>query len=433
LIVSDNIAVAGTYSKAFGNITIDHDVYWSIWDNTYFSVLGSVEVLSGGGLYISADKDQDKTTVRFPGVSKDLDNAGTILLSTLNSPAHGEFTVSGTSFINSGEFFMLANGSAGIPIMAMTSATWINTGFVTFYQDVKSLKAVLNLDLVKDALVNNGDICIYNHVFPQLSGINGTGCFHIQKNSTVLLNAPLHSVSTGQVFFMEDSDSQIVGSTVTALQTYMVAGFGGGNVIGSISPILSYDYDTTSGILTLYTGVMNLIPQRYNIGLGYDPAKFSRITVPFPQVSLPKNNGITYSDAAPNNTTPSICRACPSIPIAPPATSTMTTSSSVSSLTATVSEGLVAYSSLLLSMSKLSLSESDDLTTTKSNPTKIDSETASSSPTASSNSSKSSKPVESSSSGESSNTTASSNEAPINDNMGGTVNYIILAYLAILM
>ena len=414
--VSDNIAFAGAFNLSIGDITIDENVYWSIWDNENSILTGSLDVLTGGGFYISTDSSMDRMTIQLPGVNQSVDNSGTISFSTLNSSTVAKFSVTGASINNSGHLFMLANGSSGTPVMYVTSTTWINTGFMTFYQDVKSLQGVISIGEDRGTIVNNGDICIYNGVYPQLSAINGTGCIHIQRDSTVLLYAPLLPVSSGQTFFMEDSGSQIVGSTVTALQTYTVAGFGGGNVIGTNVPILSFDYDSTSGILTLHTGVMDLIPQRYNIGLGYDPNGFSRISVPFPSVSNPKNNGITYSSATPNNTMPYNCRVCVPIPEAPSATSTMVSSSFGLSFTATPSGSLVSSNAVVTSTSKASSSISESIATGASDSVALKSETAPSSL------------VESSSSAKSSSTQVSSNAAAFYGNMGGSFNYLLSVY-----
>jgi len=317
--VSKDTVNSGAIDLSVGDITIEPNVYWSIWNNVASVFTGSLTVAKDAAFYISSNNNVIALSVTLLGFLNTITNDGTIAFNSLESLTAPTYNLVGLKFTNTkdGYVFMGGDGSVGTPVMSITAATWENDGFVTFYQKTKST-GIVALGAPLGTIKNNGDICFYNQIYHQTSKILGQGCIHAQAHSTIFLDSPLLAVDTTEIIYMEDEDSELVASTVGAVQTYTVAGFGNNNYIGLSTTIFDWNYNTISGVLTLYSDPLHLVSQKFLIGKGYVPSNFKIVSHLFPGLSAPFNNAIQYDDVVPNPGMPAGCQPCKGAPDVPP-------------------------------------------------------------------------------------------------------------------
>lgn len=347
VVITEDTIYTGTISLSVGDITIDDGVFWSIWDNAISQFTGSLTVGKDSGFYISSDGSVT-LTVLLLGLINSIENKGVISFNSVGSLLAPVYNLVGLSFVNEGDVFFVSDGLVGVPIMSITSLSWKNNGFVTFHQETKSA-SVVSLGAPLGEIENTGDICFFNQNYHQTSTISGSGCIHAGNDSTIFLDNPLLPVNNK--ILMENKYAQLVATSINAVDLYVVEGFGGGNAIGIATAIFSRNYNTVTGILTIYAGPLNTLPQSFNIGLGYTSSNFEVVSRIFPGLSVPLNNAIIYNGPPPNSNT---CRTCPVIPVAPKDVPVSSTSSSISSsslLSTSVSSSVSSDSSSISSSS----------------------------------------------------------------------------------
>lgn len=296
-----------------GPVTINSGALWAIIDNAVSIFSGSLTVAQNAGLYIATQSESLELKVSVLDYISSIKNDGIISFDSRSSKKSPSYKLNAAKFRNTGEIYYVAQGSKNTPTFDIKSLDWQNSGFITFYQNEESAAAV-HLGKKLDKIENTGDICLYNTVYRQTGRVIGGGTVHIQANSTVFIDNPLSSIE--QTFFFEGPGGQLVVSSV-GTQDYTIGGFGEGNYIGLNSPVLSYTYDSNSGILSLYPNVLKLSSQDFIIGKGYDANKFRTTSHIFPGLSLPFFNTIVYNGPVPaDSTKPNNYRECKSpVPI----------------------------------------------------------------------------------------------------------------------
>ena len=152
---------------------------------------------------------------------------------------------------------MYFSASGVLPsVMALTAASWSNSGLMAFYQNQRS-SGVVSLGTPLGSITNNGQICLNNEVYQQTTSINGSGCFTANRDSTIYIANVLLPVSTSQNFYLADSQSSIIVQAISTPQVFNVYGFGNGNMVGVTLPLLgnilnpAYSYNPSTGILRL--------------------------------------------------------------------------------------------------------------------------------------------------------------------------------------
>ena len=350
------------------DLLINLNVFWSVFNVGSAEFNGHLDVLSGGGLYLTGQPQAAAVYVGFGGLS--ITNEGTISFDSRDSITSSSFGIRTIDFDNTGEIFGISVGNSIHEFISYGS--FDNLGFLAFYQSVlptsKSYRFTgVHLGLELGSISNNGDICIYNQVYFQATQIIGNGCFHIQDKSIAYLLFSYLPISTGQIFYMEGTGAQIIVEANTVPQPFTVAGFGNGNIISlNVASVNSYDYDSTTGTLTLDGGSATI---GFQIGTGYDINLFKIITTDVIQtqsyyLNSTGNNSITYEGSVPNPGLPSNCRPCSPIPNAPslisitpsvsstvpvssvaPSVSSVASTSSVQTRSSTSSPGVESVSS----------------------------------------------------------------------------------------
>ena len=205
---------------------------------------------------------------------------------------------------------------------------------ISFYSAKRSADGVVNLGALGFPIQNNGQICLHNELYQQTTSITGTGCITADLDSTIFFANTLLNIDSNQVVYLADSQSSVRATAISLPKTFTIAGFGNGNKIGLDIPLVSlpflstYDYDSSSGILTLRGA--GLLSQKFKIGLGYNKNYFKITTdTSLGLLSVPLG-AVTYTGPVPNNKIPAQCKPCKLYPSAPGAEPTVTTTTVVS-------------------------------------------------------------------------------------------------------
>ena len=143
-------------------------------------------------------------------------NDGIIAFDSSASLTSSDYTLVGGSFVNNGEIYMGASGIVSGTLtgsMAITSAYWTNNGLIVFYQNQRSSGNV-NLGTPLGKIRNDGQICLYNQVYRQLTEIQGSGCITADEDSTIYIGNGLLGISTTHNFYLHDSDSSLVAPAI---------------------------------------------------------------------------------------------------------------------------------------------------------------------------------------------------------------------------
>ncbi|CAN3504903.1 hypothetical protein DICA1_F35696 [Diutina catenulata] len=335
------------------DLTINPGVFWSILGNVVATFKGNLNIGKDGGLFITSTSNFWGLNIRYEGGA--FNNKGTFALNSIQSGTAASYVIQGSSFENSGEMFLSTNGGFGIPNISLKTDRWVNSGLLSIYQQTMS-KSVVLAGSDKKTMTNTGNICIYNSVFAPNAGFNGKGCIQIFGSSCLTMS--VHPTSPDQVYLMHGPDAQILTATSDS-NVYTIAGFGNGNVIGFSTTVWGKDYDSSTGVLTVYLAPLKLITQKFQIGKGYNPNGFATATKVFPGFSLPFVNAVTYKGAPPANPASSVCGSCETYTTYPTTTTSSTTSSSTTKSSTTSSS----------TTSSSTTSSSTKLPTTSSAPT----------------------------------------------------------------
>ncbi|KAK6453592.1 Hyphally regulated cell wall protein N-terminal-domain-containing protein, partial [Scheffersomyces xylosifermentans] len=333
--ISENTVDRGFLDLGIGGVTVEDGVYWSIVDNAISAFVGDIDVGTGSGLYISSTSSLIALTVTLLNIGS-VTNNGIISFNALKSLTPPIYNIIGVSFTNNGEMYLGSDGSVGIPLVSITTPVWNNNGLLVFYQNTRSTGPV-SLGTPLGTINNNGQICLYNELYTQTTNIVGTGCITASQDSSIFLSNTALNIDSNQVFYLQDSASSIRATAISLPKTYNVAGFGNGNKIGldvplvTIPPLLQgYEYDTSTGILTLHGGGLGLLSQKFNIGLGYDPDLFSTVTDDDLGLVSVLFGAVSYSGPVPNPGLPSPCISCKPLPPPPGVSPTESTTTIVS-------------------------------------------------------------------------------------------------------
>ncbi|KAK6454749.1 hyphally regulated cell wall protein [Scheffersomyces xylosifermentans] len=341
--ITENTVDRGLLSVGLNGVTVEDGVYWSIIDNFVTAFLGSVDVGTGSGLYISSSSSLLALTVTLLPALGDFKNDGIVSFDALKSLTPPIYNIVGISFTNNGEMYLGGDGSVGIPVFTLTSPVWDNNGLLVFYQNHRST-SVVSLGTPLSTINNNGQICLYNSLYTQLTNIVGHGCITANQDSSIFLSNTLLNVDPNQIFVLRDSQSSLRATAISVPKTFVVSGFGNGNKIGLDIPLINlpplldaWDYDGTSGILTLRGA--GLLSQKFKIGTGYDKNLFSIVTDDDVGLLSVLFGAVTYSGPVPSPALPAQCTECKTLPEIPEANPTTTiTSTWTGTFTTTITE-----------------------------------------------------------------------------------------------
>ena len=228
--------------------------------------------------------------------------------------------------------YLGADGSVGLPLFLILTPDWNNNGLLVFYLKTRTTGPV-SLGTPLGTINNNGQICLYNELYTQTTNIAGTGCITAIDDSSIFLSNTVLNIDSNQWFYLQDPQSSLRATAISVPKTYNVAGFGNGNKIGldiplvNLPPLLdAWDYDTTTGILTLRGA--GLLSQNFNIGLGYDPSLFSITTDDDLGLLSVLFGAVSYAGPPPNPA-PAVCQPCKQLPPAPGTSATESTTTIV--------------------------------------------------------------------------------------------------------
>lgn len=344
LTISQNTTVQGSLSVAVGDVSINKGVYWSIINNALTAIIGSV--YNNGSFYVTSISDLIGLTLSVTGTN--FQNAGTVSFNALESTLTPSLTLAVTTFSNTGNIFLATSGAMGIPTMIINGLNWDNSGLIVFSESVKTA-SIVQLGTTLGNVKNEGQICLINEVYQQSTTLSGSGCIDVGNNSNVWTASSLLAFEQDQTVYLSTSTSSFRVEALSLSQTFTVAGWGGGNIIGLGSSI--YDFGYSSGQLWLRASLVS--PRFYfNVGTGYNTAAMSIVNTNFGIGTPIINGGLTYSLPPPSASRPTACKVCSAIPSYPTQlSSTAFSSSTTSSLSA---------SSVILTMSTSSAARSSE-------------------------------------------------------------------------
>lgn len=323
LTISQNTVVQGALSVAVGDVTINHGVSWSIINNSVTAIVGSV--YNYGGFYVTSNSDLLGLTLTVTGTN--FQNTGTVSFNALNSILTPSFTLAATTFSNTGKIFFAASGAMGIPTMAINGLAWENSGLIVFSESVKTA-SIVQLGTTMGSVNNEGQICLINEVYQQTTTLSGSGCIDAGNNSNVWTASSLLAFEQDQTVYLSTTTSSFRVEALSLSQTFTVAGWGSGNIIGLGSSI--YDFGYSNGQLWLRASLIS--PRFYfNVGTGYNTAAMSIVSTNFGIGSPIVNGGLIYSLPPPSASRPTACKVCSAIPSYPTQSSSSTSSSSATS------------------------------------------------------------------------------------------------------
>ncbi|KAK6461873.1 cell-wall agglutinin N-terminal ligand-sugar binding-domain-containing protein [Scheffersomyces coipomensis] len=288
----------GPFQFPDGAITIADGVDVSIIDNEDNSIIGSLNVGSNSGLYISSVSNTIGLNVDI--TSDNVLISGVLALNSIGSTFPGtQFYFNVNSFSNEGKFYMASYGGFSQPAQnTLAGSTIYNSGLMVFYQSYNNGPIFLS-----GTLTNDGQIALYNQILTINSQIVGSGCIIVGPGSEISTNSA--DFLSGQAIYMSDSTSVVVLTPSEDGQTVTVYGFGNGNTIflsASYAAVYA-DYSNTDGTFTIETATYILVIQ---IGTGYgETSDFSLI-----------GNSLTYPNPPPNPIA-GICLVDTSIPLIP--------------------------------------------------------------------------------------------------------------------
>ncbi|EMG47709.1 hypothetical protein G210_1869, partial [Candida maltosa Xu316] len=319
--VTENTVDRGTISLNVGDVTIKPGAYWAIINNAVSAFVGKLDVQQGAGLYIASTSPLIALQVTLTSLLNTINNDGIIVFDSRASLTAATYNLVGLSFTNTGSMFLA--GSGILPsTMALTAASWTNSGLIVFSQNQRNSGNV-ELGAALGTITNDGQICLVNEVYAQKTRINGNGCITATQDSTIYISNSILSIANTQSFYLADSRSSIVAQAVSGTQIFNVYGFGNGNKIGMTLPLLGYafpslpavDYKTGTGTLTLRN---LLVTQQFNIGPGYDPALFKIVTDDGAGIPSTVLGSVQYNGPVPARALPAACQIeCRQIPDSP--------------------------------------------------------------------------------------------------------------------
>ncbi|CAK7901418.1 cell wall protein Iff4p [[Candida] anglica] len=296
---------AVSYSSAtIGALEVQSSSFWSVFSsNGNFVFNGDVHV--DGKLYISNDDYATGLSVSFAVKSKII-NHGDIVLTTGKGLATSSYNWVLNEFYNLGNiWFDSKSPISSSPSYNIQAPTWINyDGARIHYYFQNNNYAVPTFGQDKTTMTNLGTICLTRANWEQYFGVTGSGCIVVGTSTTFTLSNP-GSFDESQIIYLtsENSMAYIADNT----KTFRIYGLSDQNIIKTSRTINSFQYNPNDGILTIRRGLFFFVTYlRIDVGLGYNPAKFSLTTK---GGLFRPNDSIFYRGPAPNGR-PANCLPC---------------------------------------------------------------------------------------------------------------------------
>ncbi|CAN3371209.1 hypothetical protein DICA3_F38886 [Diutina catenulata] len=296
-----------------GDVRITNGNFWSIFRNRYTTLFGSIAIENNAGLYVSSEGGTGGLRVSVSGILSSITNQGVILFESVQSMSAFFYDVVASQIHNTGEIF-LGGESNQAPEVAISANQLVNNGLISIYQRSQRLGRAYvgrsGLDVN-----NNGAICLYNFLWEQQTSVSGSGCIRVQEKGVAYISNPLLQVK--QTISLDTPSSAIRVRGIKSSDALVVAGYGNGNLLSSDKRITNWEYNASTGIVTIYTDFLRFISVKFNIGKGYDKTQFKLDSVSFGRFT-PSNNVLRYMGAVPSGANSAAhCRPCAREPAQP--------------------------------------------------------------------------------------------------------------------
>ena len=239
-IISNTVEIS-TGHISLRDLTIDPGVYYSIVNNVFTTLVGSLE--NKGGFYVtSADGWGGSVTIKGSSIV----NAGTLAFESPSTKVLSTYTIASFgSFLNTGVIYLGLSGATlrGTPFTITSVTDWSNTGMIVLERSLGIaapvvIQQILSLSGIP-SITNHGAICLYNVDWKQTTSIEGSGCIIVASGSILHLQVAFgslaYSVSSSQTIHLSSPKSVLsvhgLSPGLKSYPNYKVSGFGGGNEI----------------------------------------------------------------------------------------------------------------------------------------------------------------------------------------------------------
>lgn len=293
-----------------GDVAIDPGASWYIYGSSREFFGGNIA--NSGSFYINLDYTCSALDLAANSNSV-IVNSGLIAFRARGSSASYNLNIQ--RFENSGQIYFITE-NLPVVIYSIDAPIWKNTkdGSINLYS-TKRISQTANLGNIGKAIINDGQICLRNHAWLAIGDVQGEGCIDIGINSVFWYQRGGHQFNSNQTIYLSTKSSTLYVGSKGQDKPYLVAGFGGGNAIALSKMIKSFDYDTTSGILTTVTGSYTM---QFNIGMGYDRSQISLVPLRDLGTAIGDStlySAITYTGAVPDRSTSTKhCVPCKDLP-----------------------------------------------------------------------------------------------------------------------
>lgn len=282
---------------------------------------------NNGEVYVSLERDLGFLSASFfPNLPSEwVVNNGLLVINSAWNGANPSIGVQTPNFYNGGQLFVNTIGNIG-NLYSFQSANLTNDGEMMLYSQSTKFSTT-SFGGIND-ITNNGAICLKNQQWWFTNNLKGAGCTTIGSGSNVWIGA--FYKANQQTFYLSTSDATLrCDARLTGTPTFIVAGFGNGNVIGwGAIPITSTYY--SGDTLQISNGISTV---KFKIGTGYDKNLFKIVSATYGTSGINLNGGVVYNGPIPSGSTPiGNCGACPDVPL-PPTTSSVVPSSTPTSTT----------------------------------------------------------------------------------------------------
>ncbi|EMG50709.1 hypothetical protein G210_1471, partial [Candida maltosa Xu316] len=259
-----------SYALPIGNVTVNSNKYWSVTNTQSFGVTGPLKIDGGGALFVTNGSPNNALKVSISDEG-DHSNAGTISFdSTASILEKSEYVITSNFFHNSGMAHFRTSNSKEPAVSIFETKNWKNSKMVSFYAPPTAARGIVKIST--KTLMNNGNICLYNHYLEQTYSQGTGGTITLFENSEFELNSDL---AFNHKVVLKNSTSVLSAKGDASMGPefkWEVYGFGNGNKIKLLNAIEQWEYDEGSGLLTLHD--TNGSQKNFNITKGYDKMYF---------------------------------------------------------------------------------------------------------------------------------------------------------------
>ncbi|EDK47524.1 hypothetical protein LELG_05705 [Lodderomyces elongisporus NRRL YB-4239] len=186
-IIYANKILYGPINMSGKDILVSSTAYLSVIDNANNVFTSIIDVLQGGGVYITNSPSfLTQLLISSSGYNAVISNKGLISFNAARSPTVPNINIQGYNFRNAGEFYVAVD-SYNSGKLYLASESWVNSGMLVVYLNTYSLWGPI---LGKYSITNTGSLCFYNTMYAVSTDIVGSGWYVFMEK--IISKADIH-------------------------------------------------------------------------------------------------------------------------------------------------------------------------------------------------------------------------------------------------